>query len=192
MAAYSTYTDQELAVFIKEGNSRAYEEIYARYWVLLYRHARKMLQNEDGARDVVQDVFAMLWSKREELNAFVSPSSLLYSAVKNQILNIFKHSKVASHHLESLKGFNPESTATTDFLVREHELAQIIESEIALLPDRMREVFELRRKKNMSLKEIAQQMGISELTVKTQMNKAIKILKARLGAGLFSAAFPFL
>ena len=192
MMNYGLLSDPELATLIKQGNQAAYEEIYERYWVVLYRHARRLLQNEEESRDVVQDVFVMLWSKRTVLNDDVSPSSLLYSAVKNKILDIFKHSKVASNHLESLKNFKPEPNANTDHLVREHQLAKIIEDEIAMLPDRMREVFELKRKLGLSHKEIAERMNISEPTVKTQMNRAIKTLKTRLGDTLFSSAFPFL
>jgi RNA polymerase sigma-70 factor (ECF subfamily) len=60
-------------------------------------------------------------------------------------------------------------------------LAKQIEDEIANLPARMREVFELKRKHNLSYKEIATAMNISELTVKTQMNKAIGTLRGKLG-----------
>ena len=45
----------------------------------------------------------------------------------------------------------------------------------------MREIFLLSRMENKSHKEIAAQLGISELTVKTQVKKALKILRSKLG-----------
>jgi RNA polymerase sigma-70 factor (ECF subfamily) len=45
----------------------------------------------------------------------------------------------------------------------------------------MREVFELSRKQHLSHKEIAEQLGISEKTVKSQVNNALKILRVKLG-----------
>ncbi|SDL64948.1 RNA polymerase sigma-70 factor, ECF subfamily [Pedobacter sp. ok626] len=192
MIKYNNLSDYELTALIKQEDRSAYEEIYERYWVLLYRHARKMLQNEDESKDVVQDVFVMLWNIRLKLDVKLSVSSLLYTAVKNQILNKIKHEKVASNHLQSLSNFELRESTSTDYKIREQELALIIEAEIALLPDRMREVFELKRKSDLSYKEIAAEMNISELTVKTQMNKAIKALKKKLDANTFISAFPFL
>lgn len=192
MVDYSALSDSELLILLLDSDHAAYEEIYNRYWILLYRHARKALQNAEAARDVVQDVFVMLWAKREELKINTSVPAFLYTVVRNKVLDIYKRNKVADNHLDSLKQFIDHGTNVTDHRVRERELTVIIEHEISLLPDRMREVFELKRKSNLSYKEIALQMGISELTVKTQMTKAIKVLRAKLGANMFSISFPFL
>jgi len=192
MVTYGTNTDQELYSLLKSKDEHAYEEIYNRYWLVLYRHAWKMLQQEEEARDVVQDIFLMIWNKGEVINLTGSLSSFLYAAVRNKILDLYKRKKVMEMHLASLKDFALDKEDTTDHLVRTRELSEIIEREISLLPVRMREVFELRRKKHLSYKEIAAEMGISELTVKTQMNNAIKELKVKLGPHLFSSFFPFL
>ena len=181
MANYSAYADEELMDLLWSSDHSAYAEIYQRYWAPLYRHARKMLQNEEEARDVIQDVFVMLWSKREELDLSVSLSAYLYTTVRNKILNSFKRSKVEDNHLNALKAFINQGENITDYLVRERTLSEIIEHEITLLPERMRQVFELKRKNNFSYKEIAEEMNISDLTVKTQMNKAIKNLRLKLG-----------
>ncbi|MNI91450.1 RNA polymerase sigma factor [compost metagenome] len=56
----------------------------------------------------------------------------------------------------------------------------LITSEIAKLPAKMREVFELSRLEDLSHREIAERLNISESTVKKQVQNALKILKARL------------
>ncbi|WP_431295080.1 sigma factor-like helix-turn-helix DNA-binding protein [Pedobacter sp. P26] len=53
----------------------------------------------------------------------------------------------------------------------------------------MREIFILSRKENKSHKEIALELGLSELTVKTQVKKALRILKSRLGVFVYVAFF---
>ena len=65
-------------------------------------------------------------------------------------------------------------------LLREIVL-RIIENEIANMPGKMREIFELSRKSHLSHREIAETLGISEKTVKNQVNNALKILRTRLG-----------
>jgi RNA polymerase sigma-70 factor (family 1) len=191
MAAYNSYTDQELAALLRQGDRTAFTEVYQRYWPLLFRHARKLLQADEGAKDVVQDVFISLWTAVVEFNEHTSLSAYLYTSTRNKILNTFRRNKVASTHLESLGNFIEQGTNVTDHLVREHMLAKQIEDEIENLPVRMREVFELKRKQNLSYKEIAAEMNISELTVKTQMNKAITILRGKFGNSM-NGFFTFL
>ncbi|MDO7743049.1 MAG: sigma-70 region 4 domain-containing protein, partial [Pedobacter sp.] len=68
-----------------------------------------------------------------------------------------------------------------DHRIRERDLATIIEKEISCLPAKMREVFELSRKSHLSHKEIAILLDLSELTVRTQVKKALRILRLKLG-----------
>lgn len=181
MVGYGSQTDNELIALIKVGDKHAFSELYQRYWPLLFRHARKLLQDEDESKDVVQDVFISLWSAVMDFNEKTILSAYLYTSTRNKILNIFRRNKVSGAHLESLSGFISQGTNVTDHLVREHMLAAQIEEEIENLPARMREVFELKRKQNLSYKQISELMDISDLTVKAQMNKAITILRAKLG-----------
>jgi len=64
-------------------------------------------------------------------------------------------------------------------------LEVLIEKEIACLPSKMRQVFELSRKANLSHKQIATQLDLSEKTVKNQVNNALKVLKLKLGSLMF-------
>lgn len=191
MADYSTYTDEALFAMLKQGDKLAYAQIYDKYWPLLFRFSRKMLQNDEFAGDVVQDIFVMLWSKSESLELKVSLNSFLYASVRNRILKHFEKTKVRSHYLKSLEKFIDRGEEITDHALREQELAVLIEHEINSLPTKMREVFLLSRTANMSYKEIAKQLNISELTVKKQVSNALKTLKLKLGS-LFSVAITLL
>lgn len=182
MRAYSSYTDAALIARLRSCDQVAYAEIYKRYWAVLFRHARKMLQNEEEARDVIQDVFAALWTKAPELVIKTSLPAYLYSAVRNKILNLIDHNRVKTDYLESLDKFMDQGARVTDQMVRERELAAIIEQEVAMLPARMREVFELSRKDGLSYKEIAAKLDIADNTVKKQVHKAISILRLKLSS----------
>jgi RNA polymerase sigma-70 factor (ECF subfamily) len=67
-------------------------------------------------------------------------------------------------------------------------MEELIEKEIAALPPKMREVFELSRKANLNYREISEKLNISDNTVKKQMSNALKILRSRLGV-LFDLFF---
>ncbi|WP_316817230.1 RNA polymerase sigma-70 factor [Pedobacter nyackensis] len=185
MVKYNGLSDTELTDLLKSGDHAAYTEIYHRYWPVLFRHARKMLRDDDEATDVVQEVFATFWSKSAELIFTVSLSSYLYSATRNKIIDLVNRNKLKTNYLVSLQAFIDKGEFITDNAVREHELSNQIESEIARLPKKMRQIFELSRKQNLSYKQIADEIEISEGTVKKQISNAIKILKIKLGSLYF-------
>jgi len=123
----------------------------------------------------------MLWSKGPELFVNTSLPAFLYSAVRNKIFDLIDRNKVRGNYLASLEAYIDHGELTTDNLIREKELNERIEQEVALLPEKMRQVFELSRKSHLSYKEIAEKMDITDNTVKKQMNNALKILRMKLG-----------
>lgn len=180
MPLYNAYTDNQLARLLKTADHAAYNEIYNRYWGILYRHALRMLDDTDLAKDVIQDVFTMLWVKGKELELNTSLSSFLYASVRNRTMNQIDHSKVRDNYISSLETAIEEGEATTDLLLMEKELAKRIEAELSLLPEKMRRVFELSRIHDYSYKQISEELNISDNTVKKQMSNALKILRMKL------------
>lgn len=187
MSTYISFSDTELAVFFKEGDRKAFAEIFERYNDVLFVHAYNKLRNKEEARDVVQDVFVRFWNKREQIELKSNLSGYLYVMVRNSIFSLISHKNVVSYYATSFNQFKYEGEAVTDHLVREKQLAAIIETEISALPPRMREVFELSRKENLSNRQIAERLGLSEYTVADQIKKALRVLRLRIGLVLFVA-----
>lgn len=181
MLDYSGYSDQELIGQFSSGDDEAFKEIYQRYDMLLYLYAYHKLGDKEESRDVVQDVFAWLLSNRENLNLTTTLSGYLYKSVLNKIYNLYKHKQVLQKYANEGNGYIDIEGAETDFLIREKDINAIIEQEIAAMPKGMREVFELRRKAYMSTKETAAHLGVAESTVITQMKRAKKHLRLKLG-----------
>jgi RNA polymerase sigma-70 factor (ECF subfamily) len=177
-------SDEELLKEFQAGNTQAFELIYNRYKGILYIHAYKMLRDEDEAKDVVQELFTKLYTKAGILLLKTTFSAYLYTAVRNRILDIIAHKKIKTDYLASLEEFVNRGAYTTDYFIREKELAFQIEKEVSLLPEKMRLVFEMSRNANLSHKEIAAKLDISDKTVKKQINNAIKLIKVKLN--LFS------
>jgi RNA polymerase sigma-70 factor (ECF subfamily) len=179
-AHYSTLNDSTLIECLLKGDELAFAEIYSRYKTVLFLHARRMLQDDEQARDVVQEIFTTIWIKKEELKVITSLKSYLFTSVKHKILNLLLHQKHVEKHMQAMLGVYNAGSFVTDLAVQEKEMAQLIEAEIQNLPARMREVFILSRREELSNKEIAQRMGIAEETVKKQIVYALKILRVKL------------
>jgi RNA polymerase sigma-70 factor (family 1) len=181
MHLYRNFSDQELMSLLKEGDRLAFTEIYDRYKGPLYIHAFNLLRDREEAKDILQQTFTVLWNGRHGFNLKSYLSGYLYAAVRNKIFKLLAHKKVESKYMTALASFSEEGECITDHLVREHQLLAIIEKEIAELPEKMREIFELSRKTGLSHKEIAVRLNLSEKTVRNQINNALKILRGRLG-----------
>lgn len=181
MAEYDCMNDLELVNLIKSGNKHAFAKIYERYFGVLYLHAYHRLRDKDEAKDLVQELFSYLWSHRESLAPASNFSNYLYTSVRNRVLNILAHKYVEDKFLLSLQHADNKVEAVTDHLARERQLAMIIEKEIQSLPPKMRQVFELSRKANLSYKEIAARLELSEQSVRSHVKGALRLLRTRLG-----------
>ncbi len=184
-ARYQTRTDAELFALLRGGDRDAYAEIFERFWPLLHRFTWRMLADRDDATDVVQDVFVVLWERRETLDASGSLKTFLYTVAKNRVLRFIRQSKVAAQYLAHQQHVIVDDAPAADAQLFERELAARIEAELDALPPKAREAFLLSRMEDRSYREIAEQMQISDSTVKQHISKALRILRDKLTVLLF-------
>jgi len=181
MSKYRGLSDFELIDMLKKDDQLAFAEIYDRYKAPLFIHAYNLVKDEDEAKDILQQVFVNFWASRDQIINSPNFAGYLYKSVKNKFLTQMAHRDVESKYLSSLADFATNGECLTDHRLREEQLWLIIDKELATLPVRMRLVFELSRKKHMSHKEIADELGITEKTVKNQINGTLKVLRTKLG-----------
>jgi RNA polymerase sigma-70 factor (ECF subfamily) len=184
MDNYTELPDLVLIQLTKEGDQLAFSHIYERYWGMLFIHARKILGNEEEAKDIVQNLFFSLYTNISHIDFKTTLSFYLYRSVKNMVLDHIKHQKIVDRYLESFSNFSDHGALITDQEIRRKELEKIIEQGIDELPGKMKEVFVLSRRENMSHKEIAEKLGITQHTIKSQISNAIRILRNKIGACL--------
>ena len=180
MINYNKLSDHDLISLLSADDSTAFKQIYDRFSSLLYLYAYRKLKDKEEARDVVQEVFTSLWTNRYNFTIQTTLQGYLYKAVLHKVLNIFRHKGFCDEYAGQIQCMIA-ANATTDYLIREKDIAALIEKEIASMPSRMREVFELRRKEYLSNKAIAERLSISEHTVSTQMKKALRVLRVKFG-----------
>lgn len=186
LKASGSYTDQELLTLLQQQNRGAFTAIYTKYWAVLASFATRLLEDEEEAIDVVQDVFTKIWNNRNELVITSSLKSYLYVSVRNRIISKKRHQKYQDNYADSLIPIYQTGEFVTDEQVRLRELVRQIEKEVAKLPDRMREVFELSRFEGLNYQQISEELGIANDTVKKQIHKALKVLKTKIHSLLFS------
>lgn len=185
MASYDDFSDQKLTELLSDGDRDAFTQIFKRYNGILYAHAFKKLGEQENAKDVVQEIFSILWARRDEISFKTNLSGYLYTSVKNKILDLITHNEIKDSYADSLKHFVNNSAEIADHLIREKQLREIIERETDKLPPRMQLIFKMSRNNHLSHKEIAEELKLSEQTVTDQIKKALKVLKSKISLILF-------
>jgi len=185
MEDFSKHSDQELAALLREGNDAVFQEIYQRYYRLLFLYAFKKLRSKEEAMDVVHDVFAVILSNRNSFALSSTLSGYLYKSVLNRIFDIFRHKETIRKYVENGEHYIDVDSTETDYLIREKDIAALISKEIAAMPPKMREIYQMKYQDYRSTKDIAEELGISEHTVSTQLKRASKHLRTKLGAIVF-------
>lgn len=137
-----------------------------------YLHGIASLADID---DLVQETYTRLLRVREK-GQVRSTRGLLFATARNVARDLFRRRAVARttsvmevDHAELVD----ESPAPHEVVSRSQEM-EMLSAAIEALPTRCRAVFVLRRFENLSYREIALRMGISENTVEVQLAKALR------------------
>ena len=172
-------TDQELLTLVKDGSRVAFEEIYRRYWKDMYKAGFFVLRDADQTMDLLQEIFVKFWEHGSNLEISALKAYLI-NAVKYKVANSIRHRKIRDTFFAEAQKINFEHYHPDDQLELA-DLKHMIDLATASLPAKCREVFLLSRNEELSNKEIASRLGISEKTVESQMTIALKRLKKSLG-----------
>ncbi|NLU91693.1 RNA polymerase sigma factor [Chitinophaga sp. Ak27] len=187
--AFNELTDLNLWLQVKQDKGSAFKTLFDRYWEKLYIYAFNRLKSEADAQDIVQEVMISLWSRRASLDIETTLAAYLHAAVQYEVLNHFSRAaKNAGRSQEYEQNILPELNS---YIAPLHmkELAALVEVEITRLPEKMQQVYRLRQEKNLSVKEIARLLNISEQTVRNQLNSSYQKLKKHLKEAMLIAIF---
>ena len=172
-----TLSDEALLQMLKVSYDWALKEIFDRYHLRLFRLAAGVLKDEDVAKDLVQDIFIDLWKRRTSCD-IRNLSSFLVRAVKFQVLNYIRNTKLHAEHLAVIGNIGSNNQTEDSLNLKETE--EILQKAIEDLPPRCRQVFELSRVQCLSHKEISSKLNISTKTIEVQISKALALIRERL------------
>ena len=159
---------------------KALEQVFKTHYRTLCYVANNIVNDQNAAEDIVQDVFVKLIKKQNEVEINSSLKGYLFKSVFNTALNYIERNKrnlvVEDDVLELAAG----ATCDVDEYLEQVELEDTIAQAMNALPPKCRTIFILNRYDDMKYKEIAQHLGISVKTVENQMGKALKRMRLYL------------
>lgn len=83
--------DSQLLEAMRENDTTAFEKLFDRYWFLLFQYANSKLDSEEGAKEIVRDIFIDLWENRSAITDNFSLIVHLYSRLRKMVAaNLYK------------------------------------------------------------------------------------------------------
>lgn len=176
--------EKEIITQLKQGDHKAFEWVYNRYWSQVYNFCRLYINSIEDTKEVAQQVFVKIWEVRTFIDEEKSFKGFLFIITRNIIFNLSKKKFNEDFYKLSVLNAYSASNIQTEYSIEEameeKELREYINQLIQSLPSRQKEIFLLSRKSHLSYKEIAIKLNISEKTVEHNISKALKYLRENI------------
>ena len=180
--------NQEICNLLRSGNQKGMELLFDAYYKPLVVWADTFLRDVNMAEDVVQDFFFSIWNNKVYLNFFPSTlTSFLYVSVRNRCLNRMDKQDVFHHAVD----LDHVDLAFEEYNENHDAIVSKVLDEIALLPERSRDVVNGVFVEGLKYREVAERYGISVSTVKTLLGLSVKKLRERMNEELFAGFLLF-
>lgn len=163
---------------IAQGSEHAFNSLFEKYWGLVYVETYKRLKNSEDAKDIVQEIFAHIWTNRQSLSINNLPA-YLHVSVRNRVIKaVTKHKRV--HPFFSVLDDMPELSSRADSNLLWKELFSAYQDLLESLPPKRRVIFNMRYHEGLSTRDIAARLDVTRKTIQNQLGKAIDTLKVSL------------
>jgi RNA polymerase sigma-70 factor (family 1) len=174
--------DMELWEQVKGDSDVAYSQLFDRYWEEMFSIAYRRVGDEATAKDIVQNIFIHTWENRRQIIVEETMRPYLFTALKYSVVrHIYRAARHGTTDLPLSVYSLPEEVLDHRQDLHEYDVLQEkLQSEIEEMPDKMREIFVLNHQQELSVREIALRLSLSEQTVKNQLGRALKRLRFRL------------
>jgi len=177
MLAHNIYTEKELLDLLKAGDKAAFTSIYEIHAPSLTGFAASKLASLEEAKDIIHDLFAYIWSERENIQVTVSLKSFLFAAVRYRVIDHIRKNVTRKQYASMLSHLSDAITADAEEELVSKNLHYTLENVVETLPSRTKQIYRLSRNRHLAVKEIAGELGLSEQTVKNQLSTALHHLR---------------
>jgi len=185
-----TLSDLEIVRKVLEGERELFEILMRRHNQRLYRVARSVLNNDTEAEDVLQESYLRAFTKLQQFQGKSQLSTWLSKIVLYESLaRLRKKRRIvdvgALTDLEAKMGTPAQNETPQDTVLRA-EATKIMENAISSLPRKYRAVIMMREVEGLNVSETAENLGLTEQTVKTRLFRAHTMLRKQIGKELGS------
>ncbi|MHC4597975.1 MAG: RNA polymerase sigma factor [Planctomycetota bacterium] len=179
--ASQTNPDEELIRRAASGDQDAFFALYEKYKGRIHRFARRMLNDDDLAGDVVQDTFEYFFRKIPVFRFEAKTDTLLFKAARNRALNLLeKGRRRAAVSLENAGDLTDPGAGDPAATASEEDFSRLTVRTLDLLSEDHREVIVLKIMKGLSYDEIGAVLDVPAGTVKSRLHGALEAMRKKM------------
>lgn len=183
-ASESSREDDKLVAAAVEGDENAYAELVDKYKRALYFHIAKMIRDKEQIEDLVQESFMKAFGNLKSYNTEYAFSTWLYRIATNHSIDYLRKRKLQTLSIDEpqqtrdgeLEMQLPDESYITDRDIIRKQRQNIIHNAIDDLPEKYREVIQMRHMEEKSYQEIADLLDLPLGTVKAHIFRAREML----------------
>ncbi len=172
------HTDQFLLNALQEGEEKAFDFIFRKYYKALCAQANLYVHDLDQAQNLVQECFIKMWEGRRNACEIKSLSAYLSFMVRNRSIDHVRKYKKETI-IEQVRD-DAALTESSDEIFLSFEFEEKLVEALSMLPERCRLAFEYSRFEGLTYAEIAKKMDISVKGVEALMSRSLKTLRVEL------------
>jgi RNA polymerase sigma factor (sigma-70 family) len=158
----------------------------------LLNFIKRKVRDDDDARDIFQDVFSQFVEAYRGLEGIERVTSWLYRVARNKISDLYRRNRPAAASRQQLQSDDegipsvslmdilPDLGPNPEDLLHNDSMWEAIEAALDELPENQRQIFEMHELEGLSFKEIAEQIGETENTLRMRKYYAVQFLRDRL------------
>lgn len=171
------FAENKLLIALKKGDKSALDKLYLTYVQSLYSFVLKTAKSPKLSEDVVQDVFVKIWEHRERIDTDRPFKAYLFAIARNHLLNLLKRARHEHTIVEEMRRYTVYVQDLTEQETNYRESEALLQKALDQLAPKCRAVFVRCKLDGLPYKKVAEEMGITEGTVNSQVVKATKIIK---------------
>ena len=190
--APAAVTDESLMMAYRDGDAAAFDALYGRHRLAIFRYMRRQIKDDGLAEELFQDVWMRVIGHRQNYEPRAKFTTWLYTIAHNRLMDHFRSAGRAEHvDIDDTDddGETPviqlvaDPTNAPETMLTRRQLADRILIAFEKLPAEQREAFVLQYEGELSVEEIATVTGVTRETAKSRLRYALAKLRRDLQDG---------
>lgn len=178
-------SDEQLMLQYRDGDVSAFETLYQRYRMPMFRYLQNQCGNAAMAEELFQDVWLNLVRARERYEVTALFKTLIYRMAHNRLIDHYRKQKHGlprsyNEHEDLLNILESSNQVTPQQQLNAQQQLTTLMQAIEQLPEAQREAFLLKEETGLSVEQIAEITGVNPETAKSRVRYAMNKLKAVL------------
>jgi len=181
-------SDEAILKRVATRDQAAFAALYDRFSGSLYALVKRILENEQDAKDALQEGFLYLWDKAGEYDpdkskAFTWAVIIFRHKAIDRLRSLRRRIRLAEEAADEALTFKNDDNERADQAAERHERARIVHRALTSLPDEQRRCIESAFLKGLTHHQLAEMQGTPLGTVKTNIRRGLIRLRDILKGG---------